>query len=293
MKKWNLGVIGEYLGITAGCLITAFSLILFTVPNKIAAGGVSGLATIVFYVVRLPVGLTMLAINIPLFLLSLKELGVRFGLRTLYGTIVLSLMVDILDPLMGVPTRDPLLAAIYGGITGGLGLGIVFRFRGTTGGTDLAAQLFKKYARVSVGQALLAIDAVVIALAGIVFNMELALYAMITLFITARVIDLVQEGMGYAKAAFVISKKPAEIAHGILHQLNRGATALSGRGLYTGQSRDVLLCVVSRAEISKLKALVSTLDPEAFVIITNVHEALGEGFREFTEEQLTWKERWR
>ena len=276
--KWK--VLQEYLFIVLGVLLTAVGLDMFLVPNRIAAGGVSGIATIIHYAAYFPVGATMLAINIPLFMISVKRLGMGFGLRSLFGTIVLSLLIDIMVPVVPVPTRDPLLASIYGGIIVGIGLGIVFRNRGTTGGTDLAAAVINNYMKLRVGVVLFVIDASVIVSAGIVFkSAELALYALLTVFLTTRVVDIVQEGFGYAKAALIVSHKPEEVAEAILRKLDRGATALLGKGMYTGADRDVILSVVTRSEISTLKELVAGIDPMAFVILTDVHEVLGEGFK--------------
>jgi len=270
----------EYLFILIGVLLTALGLDMFLVPNKIAAGGVSGIATIVYYLAHIPVGVTMLAINIPLFLMGIRQLGMGFGIRSLFGTISLSLIIDLIARQVPIPTRDPLLASIYGGIIVGIGIGIVFRNKGTTGGTDLAAAIVNNYMKLSVGVVLFIIDASVIVGAGIVFkSAELALYALLTVFVTARVIDIVQEGFGYAKAALIISRKNDEVAQAILHKLDRGATALCGRGMYTGTERDVILSVVTRSEISTLKELVHTIDPQAFVILADVHEVLGEGFK--------------
>lgn len=277
--KWK--ATQDYILILIGTLITALGLDMFLIPNKIAAGGVSGIATIVYYVVHFPVGITMLAINVPLFLMGIKQLGIGFGIRSLVGTVALSVMVDSMASMdMPVLTKDPLLASIYGGIIVGIGIGIVFRAKGTTGGTDLAAALVNNYMKLSVGTVLFFIDAAVIVAAGIAFNSaELALYALITVFITARVIDVVQEGFGYAKAALIISEKPEAVTEAILYRLNRGATAICGRGLYTGTDRDIILAVVTRAEITTLKELVHDIDPMAFVILTDVHEVLGEGFK--------------
>lgn len=270
----------EYIFIFIGVLLTAVGLDMFLVPNKIAAGGVSGIATIVYYAARFPVGLTMLIINVPLFLIGIRKLGVGFGIRSLFGTVAISLAVDLLAPVLPVPTRDPLLASIYGGIVTGIGIGIVFRNGGTTGGTDLAAAIVNNYMKMSVGVVLFMIDACVIAAAGITFkSAELALYALLTIFLTSRVIDMVQEGFGYAKAALIISDRPREISEAILSQMDRGVTTLKGKGMYTGIDRDVVFSVVTRAEISILKKLVHSIDPKAFVILTDVHEVLGEGFK--------------
>ncbi|AKX93066.1 membrane protein [Moorella thermoacetica] len=275
-KAW-----ADYLGITAGTLVTALGLVLFLVPNRIAAGGVSGLATVLHYVFGWPVGLTMLVLNIPLFLAGLKVLGLEFGLKTLYGTIILSVFTDTLALWLHAPTSNTLLASLYGGLLSGVGMGIVFRSGGSTGGTDLAALLFRHYLHISAGMGLLMVDALVISLADLVFNVELALYALVALFLTSRAIDAIQEGGGYARAALIISDKAEEIARRVLVELDRGVTGLAGRGYYTRQEREVLLVVVQRAEVSRLKDLVASIDPEAFVIVSNVHEVLGEGFGYF------------
>lgn len=270
----------EYIGVGIGSLITALGLVAFLIPHKIAAGGVSGLATVIHYVFGFPVGLTMLFFNIPLFLIGMKELGITVGVKSLFGTVILSLFIDGLSPFIGVWTTNPLLATLYGGVLSGLGLGIVFRSKGTTGGTDLAAALIHKYLKSSLGMSLLAIDGLVIILAGFAFSVEAALYALITVFVTGKLIDVVQEGLEYAKAAYIISEKYQDIADIILSELNRGVTSLSGKGIYTGEEKEVLLCVVSRREVSELKELVYKVDPRAFVIVSDVHEVLGEGFKE-------------
>ncbi len=270
----------DYFGITIGVLLTAVGLDMFLIPNKIAAGGVSGIGTLVHYLTGFPVGVTMLVINVPLFIMGIRELGFGFGLRSLYGTITLSVAVDLMaGGRIPVLTKNPLLAALYGGILVGIGIGLVFRNKGTTGGTDLAAALVNRHLKASVGLVLFVIDATVIVAAGIVWNAELALFALLTVFLTARVIDVVQEGFGYAKAALIISERPEEITRAILERMDRGATALRGQGMYTGTDRDVILSVVTRAEVSRLKELVHEADPRAFVILADVHEVLGEGFK--------------
>lgn len=286
MKKRRIWgkILGEYLGLTLGSLLAALGLVLFLVPNKIAAGGISGLATVFYYLFHLPVGLGIFLLNTPLFVLAFRQLGFRFGLRSFYGTVALSFFTDFLAPILPVPTQNTLLASIYGGVFTGVGIGLCFRCRGTTGGTDLAAQLLRRYLGASVGQALLLADGAVITLAGFVFNLELALYALIALFVSSRLIDVVQEGFGYAKVALIVSSQSGEITKRILSQLNRGATVFQGRGAYTNQAREIVLCVVARTEVSALKQLVSLIDPQAFVVVANVHEALGEGFREISTE---------
>jgi len=270
----------DYIGITIGSILTAMSLVMFLVPNKIAAGGVSGIATVLFYIFNWPVGLTMLAINIPLFFTGIRVLGVTFGIRTLYSILVLSLATDYLSPYLKTLTHDPLLAAIYGGVFAGVGLGIVFKFKATTGGTDLVARLLNHYFGFSIGKGLLMIDFLVITFAGVVFSAELALYALIGLFITSKAIDLVQEGFNISKGTFIISDHGAKIKKEILDNMDRGVTVLKGKGGFTDADKEVLLCIISRAEVARLKGLVYDIDQEAFVIITDVHEVLGEGFNE-------------
>ncbi|KXS40811.1 MULTISPECIES: YitT family protein [unclassified Candidatus Frackibacter] len=270
----------DYIGITIGSILTAMSLVMFLVPNKIAAGGVSGIATVLFYIFNWPVGLTMLAINIPLFFTGVRVLGVTFGIRTLYSILVLSLATDYLSPYLKTLTHDPLLAAIYGGVFAGVGLGIVFKFKATTGGTDLVARLLNHYFGFSIGKGLLMIDFLVITFAGVVFSAELALYALIGLFITSKAIDLVQEGFNISKGTFIISDHGAKIKKEILDNMDRGVTVLKGKGGFTDADKEVLLCIISRAEVARLKGLVYDIDQEAFVIITDVHEVLGEGFNE-------------
>ncbi len=275
--------IRDYFGVFIGVVLTSLSLSWLLIPNKIAAGGVSGLGVILYHLWKWPVGWSMLLFNIPLFLACLWVFGPRFGAKTLFGTITISIMIEFWDKVIKIAplTHDPLLASLYGGVIAGIGMGISFRFRGTTGGTDLAAQLLNRFSGISVGQSLLFFDGSIIALAGIVFHStELALYAIITLFITGKVLDTVLEGFDYAKAAFIISEHSAAIGERILVDLQRGATGLVGRGLYSTSQKEVILCVISRAEEIKLKELVYQIDPKAFVIISDVHEVLGEGFKE-------------
>lgn len=277
MNKKN---IIEYLGITAGSFLIALALTVFLVPNRIAAGGVSGLATVIYYITSFPIGITMLIINIPLFLAGVKIMGKSFGVRTIYGIAALSIFTDLLQPHMISLTDDLLLASIYGGVVGGIGLGLVFRFRGTTGGTDLIASLINYYTGISVGEGLLIADGVVVTLAGIFFNLEVALYAAVTIFITSQTIDVIQEGLNFKKGVLIISDKAEEINQMVVDELNRGITEFEAKGGYTGERKRVLLCIISRSEVSELKTAVSEIDRDAFVIISNVHEVLGEGFTE-------------
>ena len=276
MAEINKRALVDYASIFLGSLVIALALNWFLVPNRIASGGVSGFAVIVYHLSRVPVGALMAVMNIPLFALGWRNMGRRFALRSLFGALSLSLLVDALAPRLAALTADPLLASIYGGALSGVGLGITFR-----AGTDLGAQILRRFLKTSPGLALMVIDFLVILLAGIVFNAELALYGILALFLTGLAIDLFQEGLPLTRAAFIISERSDQIGQAILTSLDRGATELSGKGLYTGQTRPTLFVIVSRSEVSQLKELVSEIDPAAFLVITSASEVLGEGFKRF------------
>ena len=275
-----------YLFITVGLLLTAVSLNAFLIPNRLAAGGVSGLATVLFYTaqdfgITLPVGIQMLVMNIGLLAMATRVRGWRYAAKTIYGIVGLSLFVDILAPVTPhLAEGDYLLAALYGGALSGLGIGMVFKAGGTTGGTDIVAQLLSRRISLGQGQLLLAVDAFVILLAGLKFGPELALYGAVAVFVMGATIDLVLEGIRVEKAAFIVSEHSALVGDAIMHDLGRGATALAARGMYSGTPHEMIFTVVSRKEIDDLKQIVSTIDPRALVIISDVHEAIGEGFKE-------------
>lgn len=278
----------DYSWMTLGILITAFALDAFLIPNKIAAGGVSGLATVLFYVLKdaglpaIPVGVQMLFMNVVLLSIGIRLRGWHYGAKTIYGAVALSVAVDVMAPFVKglVPLPDErLLAVLWGGALAGIGMGMVFRVGGNTGGTDIVAQLLTKKVSLGVGQLMLLVDAFVLVFAAVKFGPELALYGAVAVFVTTTTIDVVQEGLSTEKAAFIFSRFHVEIGQAILNELGRGATAFAARGLYSGESRDVIFCVVGRRELDDLKNIVHTLDPDAFVVISDVHEALGEGFK--------------
>lgn len=275
-----------YALITIGILVTAFGLNAFLIPNKIAAGGVSGLATVVYYTVRdlgitLPIGVQMLFMNVVLLAIALKARGWRYAARTIYGIVGLSLAIDLLAPITPhLATHDLLLAALYGGATTGIGLGLVFKAGGNTGGTDIIAQLLARKVPLGVGQLMLATDAVVTLFAALRFGPELALYGAVAIYVAGQAIDLLLEGFSVEKAAFIISDASDAIADAIINDLHRGCTAVQARGVYSNTDREMLFVVVSRTEIDALKSVVNTIDPTALVIISDVHEAIGEGFKE-------------
>lgn len=280
MKKDDfIKEIPSYLMILLGSVIMALGIDIFLIPNKIAAGGLSGIGTVLFYLYNLPVGMTVLVMNVPLFLVSWKVLGTSFGVKTLFATIALSLAIDGLAFIPAV-TDDLFLSVLFGGALVGAGLGLIFKRDATTGGTDLAAAIIHKYIPfLSISHLLLIIDAMVVIMAAIVFRQyELALYASVTIFITARVIDFIVVGINYTKAAYVISLQSDRISSRLLTELSRGVTELKGRGMYTGMDRPVLMCVLRSRDIPHMKKIVQEEDPEAFIFISDVREVLGEGF---------------
>lgn len=288
--------IRDYLWIILGSIITALAINIFLVPHKIAPGGVTGIATVIFYLSNeiLPVGTLMLLLNIPLFILGMKLIGRRFIVRTLFSTIFLSAVVDIAEPFTSrfiyqleienlTSGPDYLLYAIFGGFFMGLGLGFVFRSGATTGGTDLAAQIVHHFfPTLTVGKALLFIDGAVIIFAAVAFNsILLALYSMLSLYISTKIVDIILEGINFAKGVYIISDYAEEIADNIMRELDRGVTALNGTGMYTGNEKKVLFCVIQRRQLPVLKTLVKKTDQSAFIILHDVTEVLGEGFKTY------------
>ncbi len=284
MRKFKeiRSIVLQYTGLFIGSLIMSLGLVFFLIPAKIAPGGVSGIAIVLHYLLFLPVGIMMLVFNIPLFLLGLKILGKKFGPRTLFSFVSVSLITDFFDKILHVQgaTSDPLLTSIFGGVILGIGLGIVFRFQGTTGGSDIVGQIIAKYSNMTIGTAILLVDFFVISFAGLAFhNINLALYGFISLYFSSKVLDLILDGFDYARSFYIISEKQDEIIAVITKELGRGGTELKGSGFYTRQTRNILFTVVERKEVSKVRNLIRDIDPKAFVIIANVHEVLGEGFR--------------
>jgi len=270
--------IREYGYLTLGAIVVALSFNMFLNPNQIASGGVSGLSTIFEHQFGIEAAITQWVLNILLLIVGFIFLGGSFGIKTLVGSVILPLFVYLTRNITPI-TEQLLLASVYGGVGIGLGLGLVFRGKASTGGTDLLAQIFHKYTGISLGVAVLFMDGLVVITSGIAFGPERALYAFISLFITSKTIDIVQLGLGYAKIAFIISEQQEQIGQAILNDLDRGATLLKGAGLYTGHDREVLMVVFQQNEAIKLKEIVKSQDPTAFVIVTNANEVLGEGFK--------------
>jgi uncharacterized membrane-anchored protein YitT (DUF2179 family) len=276
----------DYALMTVGIVLTALALDAFLIPNKIAAGGVSGLATVLHYWlidvagVSVPVGTMMLAMNAVLFIVAWRARGLGYVAKTLYGTIALSVAIDGFAPFVPhLASADLLLAALYGGAFAGLGMGLVFKAGGNTGGTDIVAQLLSRRLPFGTGQIMLVVDASVTLLAAIEFGPNLALYGAVAIVVMSVTIDIVLEGIAVEKAAWIISDQADRIGEAINYDLRRGATRLEATGVYTGEKRGTLFVVIARNELDDLKAIVAAIDCNALVIVSNVHEAIGEGFK--------------
>ena len=266
--------------ILLGSAIFAVGIQWFFHPAALLSGGVTGIAMVINYLTSAPTGVMLAALNLPLFVIALKKYGWRFMGGSLLGTIASSLFIDLLSLVNISVTAEPLLAAIYGGIITGLGLGIVYSTGSTTGGTDILAKLIReKFPYVNFGTMILVLDAVIIAAYALIFGKyENAMYTVIAVYIAARVIDLVLYGSSQSKLCHIISEYSDEIKAAIVDKLNRGVTVLSGKGAYSGQDKQILLCVVKRQQIVEIKKIVKNIDKKAFVIVTDTRDVFGEGF---------------
>ena len=280
MKRSVRDELFNILLIAAGLILATLGYRLYLIPNNVAPGGFTGIGQIVNHLVpAVGVGLVNLLLNVPLFLVSLRSMGLGFGLRSLISSVALSLMLDYLPvPAM---TDDVLLSAVFGGVLCGAGFGLVLRGHATTGGSDMLASIVHRYVpALKVSVCLFATDATVVIASGFVFDASAAMYALISVFVMNVVIDQVLEGPGLARSHIIITNHGEKMAERILKELDRGVTAIEARGMYSGEGRTMLLCVVSRLEAVRLRSIVYSVDPRAFVIVQNVHEALGEGFKE-------------
>ncbi len=304
--KLNRKAVRDYFFITLGAAIMAVGIGIFLVDAKVVPGGVSGLSMAVYYLTgsAVPIGLMIWLLNIPLYIWGVKELGTQFGIRTFYGFTLNSFFIDFFrgeipglnfiklqntETILKLQQNDFLFLILLGAALLGIGLGIVFKFRGSTAGSDIVAAIMQKRFGVKPGMAIMFIDFFVVCLAGLIIEfkdlagersaMTLTLYALFLLFVSGRLVDAIIDGFDYARAAYIISDKYEEIAKVIINDMNRGATALKAKGLYHNIDRNVLSTVVSLKELGKLISIIKQIDPKAFVTVHNVHEVLGEGFR--------------
>lgn len=270
----------EILGTLVGAFIIAASISLFLLPNELSSGGFTGIATIFYYILNIPVGATMLVLNIPVFLFAWFKMGKKFLVKSIIGTVSLSFFTDFLEQF-GSLTTDKALACVYGGILIGIGTAIVLKSYSSTGGTDLLSLLIKKYMpNVETGRIITIIDGVVVLL-NVIFlkNIEIGLYSAIAIYLMGLIVDIMVEGIFFTKFMFIISDKSDEIAEAIETEVNRGVTGLYGKGMYTDKEKLVLACAVGRRDISRVKNVIKSIDKKAFVIVTNSREVLGDGFK--------------
>lgn len=283
MTREKKMVIRDYILIILGTFIMGFAIKNIYDPVGLVTGGFTGIAIILKKQMGIALWVTNTVLNIPLFLASVKLKGWQFIKRTLAATVSLSASLYII-PEIAFLTDELLLTALFGGIISGVGVGLVFAARATTGGTDMLAALIQRVLpHYSLAQIMQVLDALVVLIGASVFGVTYALYALITIYAVTKVSDGLIEGMKFSKVAFIISPKTEEIAQAIMDQMERGVTALNARGMYSGLSRDMLFCVVSKKEIVQLKELVVGHDSQAFVIVSDAREVLGEGFIEFKQ----------
>lgn len=282
----RLHIFKTIVPIFLGTAIYAFGIHYFIVPNELMEGGVTGISILLNYAFHMPISLSILLLNIPLFYFGWRILGRNAMIYTIIGTLSLSFFLWVMEMIIArgwlTPfhyEQDFLLAALYAGLTLGAGLGIVFRYGATTGGVDIVARIGNKKRGWSMGQAILFMDAVIIGLAIFYISVEKILYTLILVFIASRLIDIIIKGLNAAKSFMIITDHPQKIAELITKELERGVTLFEAKGAYTNKGKQVVYCVVYRQETHRLTTLVSKADPHAFIIINDVHNVLGEGFK--------------
>lgn len=279
-EKIKRGII-EGAGTVIGSAIMAVGVSSFLLPNQLSSGGFAGVATITYYLLKIPMGLMIMALNIPLFIFAGYRLGKEFFVKSLIGTISLSIFIDILDKYPPI-TTDRFLACIYGGVIIGIGTAIILKVDSSTGGTELIAHIIKTYnPYISMSKYLTMIDIIIIALNVIFFKeIEIGLYSAIAIYLYGQLIDIIFEGVYYTKLLFIISDKNDEISKAIGDKVKRGVTGLYGKGMYSDKDKLVLICAASRRDISKIKDVAKKIDRKCFIVISNAREVLGEGFKE-------------
>jgi len=285
--KFNRKTLFDFVFVFIGVLIQAFAMRLFLVPAYLVSGGISGAAQLIHHVSNFPIGLMIFIGNVPLFFLGWRYLGgLKFALRTALAIILFSFFTDFLVlfiPAEGV-TNDLVLNSIYGGLMYGLGLGLVYKGKGTSGGSDILGRILNHRFGISISSSYLITDSIVVLMGGFVFDWERALYGLAVIYVSGLAAEIIFEGRAVYRTAMIITYKPDEITRHILEMLERGVTLLQGKGAYTGEDRTVLYTVITQSEIPQLKDIVNETDPLAFMVIGQAHEALGEGFRPIKEQ---------
>lgn len=276
MKK----IIINFLHTIIGTAIMAASIDLFLLPNQLSVGGFSGIGTIGYYLFNIPVGTTVLVLNIPLFIFALFKNGKKFFLDAIVGTVSLSYFLNLFENFNSL-TESGFLACIYGGILSGIGTAIVLKANASTGGSDLFAQIVKSYKpNIKTGNIIVMLDTIIVLSSTIAFGeIEIGLYSAIAIYIMGKVLDIFFEGIDFAKMLIIISPKYKEISDEINSKIRRGTTALYGKGMYKEEEKNIILCVASRAEVRAIREIIDNIDPKAFLIISNAREVYGKGFK--------------
>ena len=280
-KQKIKNIVIDMLGTIIGSAIMALGISLFLLPNQLSSGGFSGIATITYYLLKIPMGAMILALNIPLFIFAGYKMGKDFFIKAIVGTSSLSFFIDVFDKYPPI-TTDRFLACIYGGIIIGIGTAIILKVNSSTGGTELIINIIRNYnPHIRVSQYLTIIDMVVIGFNVIFFKeIEIGLYSIIAIYLYGKLVDIIFEGVNYTKLLFIISDKNEEIAQVIGNEAQRGVTGLYGKGMYSQKEKLVLICAASRGDISKIKTIAKKIDERCFIIVANAREVLGKGFKE-------------
>lgn len=266
----------------------ASGFVLFITPYKIVPGGVYGISIVLHYLLGTPVGMMALAFDIPLTIIGIKVLGPRFGMKTVVGFFSTAIFMDTITYFYGTEPLvqdDPLLSSIFGGLLIGIGLGLIFKAKATSGGSDIVAMIISKYTKAPLGQLMIIVDGIIVLVGLIAFqDWRIPLYSLIVIFITGKVVDVILEGMSYDKVLFIVSDKTEEIKNKIVTDLNRGGTLVHGKGMYSGNDKTVVFTVVTRREMSMLQEFIHHIDPNAFVTVLNSNEILGNGFKSLKDK---------
>jgi uncharacterized membrane-anchored protein YitT (DUF2179 family) len=292
-KIFSIKWFRDYSMIVIGSFILAVGFVFFISPHRIVPGGVYGIAIVVHYMTQgtfsfwpdgFPIGLFGLILNIPLTIAGIKILGPRFGVKTVVGFVLSSVFMDMITYMRAdgdAPlVADVLLSCVFGGVLVGFGLGLIFKARATSGGSDIIAMIIAKYTRIQLGQLMIYVDSTIVLLSLVAFkDWQIPLYSWVVIYITGKAIDLVLEGGDYNKALIIISEKDEHIKNKILVDLERGGTYLKGTGMYTGNDKHIIFTVVSRREVAILEEYINSIDPSAFITVMDTHEILGEGFQ--------------
>ncbi|MAZ93166.1 MAG: membrane protein [Lentimicrobiaceae bacterium] len=287
-KLFSLRWIRNYSFILIGAFILASGFVLFITPYKFVPGGVYGISIVIHYLIGTPVGMMALAFDIPLTIIGIKILGPRFGMKTVVGFFSTAIFMDTLTYFYGnqpLVQDDALLSSIFGGLFIGVGLGLIFKAKATSGGSDIVAMIISKYTKLPLGQLMIIVDSLIVLVGLIVFkDWKIPLYSLIVIFIAGKVVDVILEGMSYSKVLFIVSEHTTEIRNKIVNDLNRGGTLVHGEGMYSGNDKSIVFTVVTRREISMLQEFIHHIDPNAFVTVLNSNEILGNGFKSLKDK---------